>query len=174
MLVALIAVGLSALGGFGGLSVAAMLCPVPDAVRRRVLPALVSSAVGALLGVAPLDLVPEASVVLGARRALATALAGIVTGASRSWHCGVMARRLWAEHRQTAQLVLIGDSAHNFMDGALIGAAALVSFRWRCPRPSRCWRTKSLTSSVISRSFSTRVTRARARWCGTPCPKVQD
>ena len=78
MRIALIAIGLSALSGFGGLSVAAVLCLFPDAVRRRVVPALVSYAVGALLGVALLDLVPEASVVLGTRRALATTLSGIV------------------------------------------------------------------------------------------------
>jgi hypothetical protein len=96
MLVALIAVGLSALGGFGGLSVAAMLCLFPDAVRRRVVPGLVSYAVGALLGVALLDLLQEASVVVGTRRALATTLGGIVTFLpSRSWHCGVMGRRVW-------------------------------------------------------------------------------
>lgn len=47
-----------------------MLCLFPDGVGRRVVPALVSYAVGALLGVALLDLVPEASVVLGTRRAL--------------------------------------------------------------------------------------------------------
>jgi zinc and cadmium transporter len=128
MRVALIAVGLSALGGFGGLSVAAMLCLFPDAVRRRVVPGLVSYAVGALLGVALLDLLPEASVVVGTRRALATTLGGIVT------FFALEKLALWrhgppgvAEYRPTAQLVLIGDSAHNFMDGALVGAAALVS-----------------------------------------------
>lgn len=128
MRVALIAIGLSALGGFGGLSVAAVLCLFPDGVRRRVVPALVSYAVGALLGVALLDLVPEASVVLGTRRALATTLVGIVMFFAleklalwRHGQAGV------AEYRPTAQLVLIGDSAHNLVDGALIGAAALVS-----------------------------------------------
>ena len=35
MLVAMIAVGLSALAGFGGLSVAAMLCLLPEGVRRN-------------------------------------------------------------------------------------------------------------------------------------------
>jgi zinc transporter ZupT len=68
MLVALIAVGLSALGGFGGLSVAAMLCLFPDAVRRRVVPALVSYvlaphflafASASFVYVAMADLIPE-------------------------------------------------------------------------------------------------------------------
>ena len=61
MRIALIAIGLSALSGFGGLSVAAVLCLFPDAVRRRVVPALVSYAVGTLLGVALVDLLQEAS-----------------------------------------------------------------------------------------------------------------
>ena len=80
--VALIAIGLRALGGFGGLSVAAGLCLFPDGLRRRVVPALVSHAVGGVLGVALLDLLPETRVALGTRRALATTLAS--TGQPRS------------------------------------------------------------------------------------------
>jgi zinc and cadmium transporter len=79
MLAALIAVGLSAFGGFGGLAVAAGLCLFPEGVRRRVVPSLVSYAVGVLLGVALLDLLPAASGVLGTRQALAIMLTGIVT-----------------------------------------------------------------------------------------------
>jgi zinc and cadmium transporter len=128
MLVALIAIGLSALGGFGGLSVAAGLCLFPEPVRRRVVPALVGYAVGALLGVALLDLLPEAIGALGARRALATTLTGVVTFfALEKLALWRHARAGGREYNPTVQLVLIGDVTHNLMDGALIGAAALVS-----------------------------------------------
>jgi zinc and cadmium transporter len=128
MWVALAAVGLSALGGFGGLSVAAGLCLFPERTRQRVVPRLVSYAVGALLGVALLDLLPEASTALGPRRALAAVLVGIVT------FFVLEKLALWrhaqagtGEYKPAAPLVLIGDAAHNFLDGALIGAAVLVS-----------------------------------------------
>lgn len=67
------------MGGIGGLAIAAVLVYLGEKLRARIIPALVSYAVGTLLGVALLDLLPEASATLGARRALGTALAGIVT-----------------------------------------------------------------------------------------------
>src|SRR5581483_834282 len=54
------AVGLSILGSCGGVVVASSLLLFSDAARRRVVPWLVSYAVGALLGVALLALLPEA------------------------------------------------------------------------------------------------------------------
>ena len=54
------ALGLSLLGSCGGLVVASSLLLFTDAVRTRLLPWLVSYAVGALLGVALLALLPEA------------------------------------------------------------------------------------------------------------------
>ena len=54
------ALGLSLLGSCGGLLVASSLLLFNDAVRTRLVPWLVSYAVGALLGVALLALLPEA------------------------------------------------------------------------------------------------------------------
>ena len=54
------AVVLSLLGSFGGLVVASSLLLFNDHARVRLLPWLVSYAVGALLGVALLALLPEA------------------------------------------------------------------------------------------------------------------
>ena len=74
-----IALGLSLLGGFGGLSVAATLLLVPVRTRIWLVPTLVSYAVGALLGVALLELLPQALVALDARRVFGTLLVGILT-----------------------------------------------------------------------------------------------
>ena len=125
-----IALGLSLVGGFGGLAVAATLLLVPAGMRTWLVPTLVSYAVGALLGVALLELLPQALVALDARHVFGTLLAGILTffvleklALWRHCHTGDC-----EVHRpSTGPLVLIGDAAHNFMDGAVIGAAVLTS-----------------------------------------------
>ena len=54
------ALGLSLLGSFGGLLVASALLLFNESVRTRLVPWLVSYAVGALLGASLLGLLPEA------------------------------------------------------------------------------------------------------------------
>lgn len=124
-----IAIGLSVLGGFGGLAFAATLLLLDARLRVRLVPWLVSYAVGALLGVSLLELLPQAMGSLSARRTFGTLLAGILTffvlEKLAVWrHCHT---HECDTHGSTAPLVLIGDAAHNFVDGAVIGAAVLVS-----------------------------------------------
>ena len=125
-----IALGLSLLGGFGGLSVAATLLLVPTSTRTWLVPTLVSYAVGALLGVALLELLPQALVTLAPQPVFGTLLFGILTffvlEKLALWrHCHTHECEV---HRPSAgPLVLIGDAAHNFMDGAVIGATVLTS-----------------------------------------------
>lgn len=124
-----VALGLSLLGGFGGLLVASSLLIVPPAVRGRLVPWLVSYAVGALLGVALIELLPQAVASLSPRRVFATLLGGIlsffVLEKLALWrHCHTDACDV---HGASGPLVLIGDAAHNFMDGAVIGAAVFTS-----------------------------------------------
>ena len=68
------ALGLSLLGSCGGLLVASSLLLFTDAVRTRLLPWLVSYAVGALLGVALLDLLPAALTMMPASAVFGTLL----------------------------------------------------------------------------------------------------
>jgi zinc and cadmium transporter len=123
------AVGLSLLGGFGGLAIAASLLLLSDRMRARLVPWLVSYAVGALLGVALIELLPQALAALSARRVFATLLGGILTffvlEKLALWrHCHTSECEV---HGTSGPLVLLGDAAHNFMDGAVIGAAVFVS-----------------------------------------------
>jgi zinc and cadmium transporter len=123
------AIGLSLFGGFGGFLVASSLLVIPARIRDRLVPWLVSYAVGALLGVALLELLPQALATLDARRVFGTLLFGIlsffVLEKLAIWrHCHTHECDV---HGSSAPIVLFGDAAHNFLDGAVIAAAAITS-----------------------------------------------
>jgi zinc and cadmium transporter len=121
--------GLSLLGSCGGVLVASSLVLFPDSVRKRVVPWLVSYAVGALLGAALLALVPEALASLAPSSVFGTLLGGIMLFFILEKlvllrHCHTDECEV---HGAAAPLVLIGDGFHNFIDGAIICAAVLTS-----------------------------------------------
>ena len=122
--------GLSVLGSVGGLLTAAILLLVHNNVRARVVPALVSYAVGTLLGAALLALVPQALSALPPTPVFASLLAGILTFFILEklvlWrHCHDDGE--CQVHSSAATLVIVGDAVHTFVDGVVIAAAALVS-----------------------------------------------
>jgi zinc and cadmium transporter len=123
------AVVLSLLGSFGGLFVASSLLLFSDTLRVRLLPWLVSYAVGALLGVALLALLPEALTDLDPRRVFGTLLTGII--AFFVLEKLVLLRHCHTDecevHASAAPLVIVGDAFHNFIDGAIICTAVLSS-----------------------------------------------
>ena len=97
--------------------------------RSRLVPWLLSYAVGALLGVSLLALLPEALESLPSVMALGTLLVGILTFFILEKlvllrHCHTNECQV---HGVTAPLVLIGSAFHNFIDGAIIGSAVLSS-----------------------------------------------
>lgn len=112
------------------MATAGVLVALHRDVRTRVVPWLVSYAVGTLLGAALLSLLPEALASLPPPRVFATLLGGILT------FFALEKLVLWRHchddhdcevHRSTASMVLIGDAVHTFVDGAVIAATALVS-----------------------------------------------
>lgn len=125
-----VALGLSLLGSLGGLFIASSFLLFADRVRTQLLPWLISFAVGALLGVALLALLPEALESLEPEEVFATLLAGILLF--------FMLEKLVlfrhshdpggdVQHGAVASLVLIGDAFHNFVDGATVCTAVLTS-----------------------------------------------
>jgi zinc and cadmium transporter len=125
----LIALGLSLLGGLGGLLVASGVLLIKDSVRSKLVPWLVSYAVGALLGAAMLGILPEALELLPVRRVLMALLGGImlffILEKLVLWrHCHTHDCEV---HESSVVPVLVGDAFHNFVDGAVIGAAVITS-----------------------------------------------
>ena len=123
------ALGLSLLGSCGGLLVASSLVMFPADVRTRFVPWLVSYAVGALLGVALLALLPEALTLIAPPAVFGTLLAGILLFFTLEKlvllrHCHTDECEV---HSATAPLLFIGDAFHNFIDGAIICAAVMTS-----------------------------------------------
>jgi Predicted divalent heavy-metal cations transporter len=123
------AVGLTVAGSLGGVLVASALLLFNDRLRVKVVPWLVSYAVGTLLGVALLVLLPEALDHLSHKAVLGSLLAGIMLFFLLEklvlWrHCHT---HDCEAHGMAAPMVLIGDAFHNFLDGFVIGTAVRTS-----------------------------------------------
>ena len=123
------AVGLTLVGSLGGVLVASTLLLFNDRLRVKIVPWLVSYAVGTLLGVALLVLLPEALAHLSARRVLGSLLGGIMLFFLLEklvlWrHCHA---HDCEAHGLAAPMVIIGDAFHNFLDGIVIGTAVRTS-----------------------------------------------
>jgi zinc and cadmium transporter len=123
------AVGLTLAGSLGGVLIASALLFLNDRLRVKVVPWLVSYAVGTLLGVALLVLLPEALAHLSPRTVSALLLGGIMLFFLLEklvlWrHCHT---HECEAHGMAAPMVIIGDAFHNFVDGIVIGTAVLAS-----------------------------------------------
>jgi zinc and cadmium transporter len=125
------AVGLSVLGSLGGLLTASTFLLLGDHIRVRLVPWLISYAVGTLLGAALLALLPEALSRLEPHAALGMLLAGVL--AFFLLEKFVLWRHCHDTHEcevhtsSAASLVIIGDAFHTFVDGAVIAAAVITS-----------------------------------------------
>jgi zinc and cadmium transporter len=125
------AIGLSVLGSIGGLLTASAFLLLGDEIRVRLVPWLISYAVGTLLGVALLALLPEALETLKPTAALGTLLGGVLAFFLLEklvlWrHCHD-AHECEVHTSSAASLVIVGDAFHTFVDGAVIAAAVVTS-----------------------------------------------
>jgi len=125
-----VAVALSILGSLGGVIVASSFLLLGETLRTRLVPWLVSYAVGTLVGVALISLVPESLAELPARPAMFTMVLGILAffllEKAVIWrHCHD--DETCHVHSSAASLVIVGDAFHTFVDGAVIAAAVLTS-----------------------------------------------
>jgi len=121
--------GLSLVGGLGGLLVASGVLLIKEQARARLIPWLVSYAVGALLGASMLEILPKALEQLAPPQVFSTLLLGIllffVLEKLVLWrHCHTHDCEV---HDGAVLPVIVGDAFHNFVDGAVIAAAAMTS-----------------------------------------------
>ena len=122
-------IGFSILGSIGAVAGAAVLLIFPEAIRKVLVPRLISYATGTLLGAAFLGMIPAGLSQAPAVAVMATVLAGMVLFFVLEklvlWrHCHDGECEV---HGRAGLLILIGDAFHNFVDGVVITAAFLTS-----------------------------------------------
>lgn len=131
--------GLTASVGLGSAAVASVFVSLPEALRRRLVPHLVSFATGALLGAALIGLIPSAIQSAGIEQVhriglavLAGLLLFFVLEKLVLWRHshddpfdGDPAHEQYRTHA-VGPMILWGDAAHNVLDGVVIAAAYLT------------------------------------------------
>lgn len=127
-------------GGLLSIVAASLLLLVPHHRHPDIVPHGVSFALGALLSVALLDLLPDAVGKVGPDRVaglFATVLFGLLgfflLEKLLIWrHCHASDCHVHSEghfHQPAGTLIVLGDAVHNLVDGVLIGAAFLVDIQ---------------------------------------------
>lgn len=117
------------LGSVGAVSVAALILLLNENWIRRMVPHLISYAIGTLLGASLLRMIPRALTDLPNHAVMGALLLGIIgffllENLLVYRHCH---EQDCPVHSTSGVLILIGDAFHNFLDGLVIASAFLIS-----------------------------------------------